>query len=383
MNYRELGNTGLMVSEIGFGGEYLEGKEYPLVERTLTAALDAGMNLIDVFMSEPRVRANIGRAILDRREQVMIQGHFRSVWRDGQYGRTLELDETKAAFDDLLYHMGGYVDIGMLHMVDNDADYEAVMNGPIYEYALACRRAGKVRLLGMSSHNPELALRAVRDEKIQVLLFSLNPAYDLLAPGPEDGPPALAPDLFTQGGDRGMVPVRAELYRACAAAGVGITVMKSLAAGVLLDERRSPFGTAMTVPQCIHYALSRPAVSSVLVGMQRPEEVDGALAYERLDDTDRDYAPVLTSRPRFTLDGKCMYCNHCLPCPAQINIARVNQYLDLAESEGRPSPTLLAHYGDLGPTAAACIHCGACESRCPFGVPVQSRMERAVQVFGR
>lgn len=72
-------------------------------------------------------------------------------------------------------------------------------------------------------------------------------------------------------------PARHNLYRVCEANGVGITVMKSLAAGVLLDEKRSPFGVALNVPQCLHYALTRPAVASVVLGMQTPEEVTEAL----------------------------------------------------------------------------------------------------------
>ena len=69
MIYRELGGTGIAVSEVGFGGEHLEGKESAIVERTVHAALDAGINLFDVFMSEPNVRTNIGRGLAGRRDR--------------------------------------------------------------------------------------------------------------------------------------------------------------------------------------------------------------------------------------------------------------------------------------------------------------------------
>ena len=76
-----------------------------------------------------------------------------------------------------------------------------------------------------------------------------------------------------------------------------------------------------------------------------------------------------------------MYCNHCLPCVMGIDIAAVNKYLDLADQSG-VTPTLQAHYSDLQTTASDCIGCGDCETRCPFGVGIVSRMEKAAKLFG-
>jgi predicted aldo/keto reductase-like oxidoreductase len=175
-------------------------------------------------------------------------------------------------------------------------------------------------------------------------------------------------------------PERVKLYRACEARGVGITVMKSLGAGALLDARRSPFGEALTAPQCIHYALTRPAVASVLVGCKTPEEVREAVAYENTPERERDYAKALHGM-RFSPAGQCMYCNHCLPCPASIDVAQVNKYLDLAEL-GDQNATVRAHYMALSHHAGECIACGSCEANCPFEVPVIQKMEKARQVFG-
>lgn len=383
MLYKNLGNTGMKVSEVGLGCEYLEGMEAEKVHAIIDAALAAGINILDVFMSEPNVRTHIGAALKGRREKVYIQGHFRAVWKGGQYGRTLDLQETKDAFEDLLTRLDTtYMDIGMVHMVDNDSDYEAVFEGEIYQYVRSCKEAGRIRSIGLSTHNVDIALRAVEKGLVDVLLFSLNPAYDMLHDGAE-GPTWLTPDLFTQRSVEGMDPKRSRLYQLCEAKGVGITVMKGLAAGTLLKDETSPFGVAMTVPQCIHYCLTRPAVASVLVGMQSPEEVTAAVAYETLTDAERDYTHILSQKPQFSLKGHCMYCNHCLPCPAQIDIAQVNKYRDLAKSEGAPSPTIKAHYESLAHTGGDCIRCGACESRCPFGVPVMERMAEAATIFGK
>ena len=78
-----------------------------------------------------------------------------------------------------------------------------------------------------------------------------------------------------------------------------------------------------------------------------------------------------------------MYCNHCLPCPARIDIAAVNKYLDLVELDGSPADSVRQHYTALDNTAEACLQCGACEKRCPFTVPVIERMQRAAEIFGK
>lgn len=382
MKYRDLGKSGYKVSEIGLGCEHLEGKEYRIVKSTIDAALDAGINILDCFMSEPEVRSNIGRALAGQRSKVFIQGHFRSVWKNGQYGRTLDIGEVKYFFEDLLSRLGtDYIDIGMVHLVDKKEDFDKIFNGEILEYVIEQKKKGRINLIGLSSHNAAIALQAVKTGLIDVLLFSINPAYDMLT-SEHERPKSLSNDFFDSIGVNGLDPLRPELYKTCESRGVGITSMKTLAAGALLNEKTSPFRRPMTVTQCIHYALTRPAVSSALIGMQSPEEVEDALKYESAPEADRDFSMILTSVPKGSMEGKCVYCNHCLPCASHINIAAVNKYLDLTEMNGSVPPTVNEHYLSLENTASSCVECGICESNCPFNVPVMERMKRAVEVFG-
>lgn len=383
MKMRPLGKTGIMVSEIGLGCEHLQGKPYEQIKSVLDAAEECGINAMDTFMSQMEVRRDIGRALRGRRERFIIQGHIGSVWTDGQYKRSRDLAESKAFFEDYLAKYGtDYIDIGMLHFVDGDEDWEALKDGPLMEYAHDLKRKGTIRAVGMSSHAPLTALKAVRSGLIDVLMFSLNPAYDMLS---ED---CTVDDLFdpaTYDADRlTLNGQRAQLYAECERLGVGITVMKSLGAGTLLSDASSPFGRAFTVPQLMHYALTRPAVASVLAGATTPEQVRAAAAYECTGAQERDYAGVLMNAPKFSLTGRCMYCNHCLPCPKHIDVAQVNKYLDLAFAQKDNVPeSVREHYLTLDHTAGECVECGACEKRCPFAVPVRSRMNQAKKLFGR
>ncbi|MCL1965405.1 MAG: aldo/keto reductase [Firmicutes bacterium] len=382
MNFRPLGASGLTVSEVGLGCEHLQGKELSDIRRVIDAAVSGGVNILDVFMSEPEVRANIGIALKGKRDKVLLQGHIGAGWVDGQYCRTREPARYRHFFEDFMARLQtDTVDIGMLHFVDTRADFDQALANGMLDYACELKAKGVLRATGVSSHDPLVAQQLVETGKIDVLMFSLNPAYDTLPPETDvDGlfkPESYQRDSFT------IVPERLRLYQTCEALGVGITVMKALGAGALLRAESSPYGAAMTVPQCIHYALTRPAVASVLVGCKTAEEVEQALAYAQADDQARDYAATLAESPKFSLAGKCMYCNHCLPCPSHIDIARVNKFLDLAAMDEKVPETVGAHYAALACSASDCIKCGQCEKRCPFGVPVAERMAKAAEVFGR
>ncbi|MDD7771023.1 MAG: hypothetical protein PT947_08755, partial [Suipraeoptans intestinalis] len=88
--------------------------------------------------------------------------------------------------------------------------------------------------------------------------------------------------------------------------------------------------------QCLHYALTRPAVASVMVGYDSTEHVAAAVSYETASDAEKDYASVLAGAPRNAYSGQCTYCGHCAPCPKHIDIAMVNKLYDLAAMAHKP-----------------------------------------------
>ncbi|MBE7042398.1 MAG: aldo/keto reductase [Ruminococcaceae bacterium] len=384
MEYRKLGKTGMEVSAISLGCEHLQGKDYNTIKTVIDAALDCGINFMDVFMSEPQVRTDIGKALEGRRDKVIIQGHIGSCWVDGQYKVSRDMEEITVAFEDLLERLQtDYIDVGFLHFVDKETDWDTLENSEMMQYAISLKEKGVIRAIGMSSHNAVTAKKAVDTGLIDVLMFSLNPAYDLV---PKDRDMT---EIFTEvieGKEQDfsnltLEPARAELYRTCEEKGVAITVMKTLAMGTLLSAERSPLGVALTEAQCIHYALSRPAVSAVMVGMQKISDVENAVRYWEIPESERDHSQILASLGMFNADGRCMYCNHCLPCPSKIDIAAVNKYLDLVELDKMPADTVKEHYAVLENTASACMECGACEKRCPFKVKVIENMRRAATIF--
>ena len=152
--------------------------------------------------------------------------------------------------------------------------------------------------------------------------------------------------------------------------------------GDLLNAELSPAGRALTLFQCLHYALTRPGVASVMSGARNLEELKTSIAYEDAPEAERDYAAALAALPRISWVGHCMYCGHCAPCPVGIDVAGVTKFLNLARAQGEVPETVREHYAVLPHHGGECISCGACERRCPFGVPVLENMRRAAELFG-
>lgn len=84
----------------------------------------------------------------------------------------------------------------------------------------------------------------------------------------------------------------------------------------------------------------------------------------------KDYS-VLGSFASQRAMGKYVYCNHCQPCPAGLDVGLNNKYYDLARN----------HYENLAVKAESCVRCGHCDSQCPFHVIQMARMQEIVGYF--
>ena len=368
MEYRTLPHGGERISAIGLGMGSVHESSDAEIGRMVERALEAGVNFFDGVPSVWRPLAAYGRVLEGVRRDVYLQVHLGAVYETGserKYGWSLSLEKMKRTFaDELRALRTDYADFGFVHCIDEDADLDRFLQDGPWDYLQGLQRSGAVRHLGASTHNPRIARRLVDTGKIDLIMFSVNPAYDYAASSSELS--------------LGAVGERAELYRACERAGVGISVMKAFAGGQLLDAKRSPFKRALTKTQLIQYALDRPAVLTVLPGVRSLADVEEVLTYLDTTPDERDYAVIGEFAPPEAA-GSCVYCNHCLPCPAGIDVGLVNKYYDLA----RAGDALAAeHYRQLSSNAADCLSCGHCESRCPFHVRQESRMEEIAAYFG-
>lgn len=381
MEYRTLGRTGLSVSAIALGCEGFMNKTAEQVCAEMEYAIGHGVNFIDIYSPNPELRSNIGRALAGHRPEFIIQGHLCTTWEDGQYLRTRDVEKTIAAFNDQLERLQtDYLDIGMIHYVDSESDFHEIFDGPILQLALQLKAEGKIRHIGLSSHNPIVARLAAESGLVDVLMFSINPCYDL-QPASEDVEDLWAEQNYEHA-LQNIAPEREALYELCEKNGVAIDVMKVYGGGDLLSETNSPFEKAFSPVQCIEYALTRPGVAAVMIGCKNIEEIQAALDWCDAGKEDKDYASVMTGMDKFSWKGHCMYCGHCAPCSVGIDIASVNKYYNLTVAQGEIPETVREHYKVLPHHASECIGCGQCEANCPFGVQIIESMQMAAERFG-
>jgi predicted aldo/keto reductase-like oxidoreductase len=352
METRRLGKTDLELGVIALGTEHLVEVPRKTVVSVVREAVRRGVNYFDVLFAYPHYQDNFGAAFKGRREKVLISGHLGSALQDGQYRRSRDVGECEELFHDLLRRLAtDYVDVLFLSNCDEPDDYEQIIGGGgLLELGARLRREGKARFIGLSGHQVPVATQAVESGRIDVLMHNVNLA------GHAD-------------------PGRRELYHACAAAGVGLIGMKPFAGGSLLQEGAGPSATPV---QCISYALAQPGVCAVVPGVKNLQELNAALAYLDAAEQVRDFSGVV-GRFRPDLEGQCVYCNHCLPCPAGIDVGKTIRLADTAGGTGAAS--LAAEYARLPAAASECLECGDCVERCPFKVDVLSKMARAVQLF--
>lgn len=181
MKTRRLGKTNLQVSEIGFGGEWLERHPEEESIELIRYASSKGINILDCWMADPKSRDIIGKGIKENRSQWFIQGHIGSTWKDNQYFRTRDMKYVRPAFEDLLKRLQtDYIDLGMIHYIDSEEEWEQIQHSDYMDYVMELKNTGVIRHIGMSSHNPKVAVKAAESGFVEMILFSINPAFDML-----------------------------------------------------------------------------------------------------------------------------------------------------------------------------------------------------------
>lgn len=364
MEYRTLPRGGERIGVIGMGSSVVGEQPEERIIETVRYALDHGVNYFDMAGGHASIFPAYGKALEGRRAEAMLQVHFGADYTSGAYGWTTELEKIRRAVDWQLSQLRtDYIDFGFIHCLDEMSDLEAYERSGALRYVLDMKAQGVVRHIGLSSHVPSLISRVLDMGVVDMVMFSVNPMYD-----------------YGQGEyANGSSEERYALYRRCEKEGVGISVMKPFNGGQLLDARKSPFGRALTPAQCIQYALDKPGVVTVLPGPAGVDELKEILTYFDAADEERDYAAVAALVPDVS-KGRCVYCKHCHPCPAGLDIGLINKYYDLSllgDSLARE------HYMTLSRTARDCVQCGHCNGRCPFHVDQAARMREIEAYFGR
>lgn len=362
MEYRRLPKGKEKISILGLGTSSIQVSGEKEIEEVISAAMENGINFFDMASSEAKPFESYGRTMAGKRKDAYFQIHFGANYETGTYGWTTKLDTIKRSVDWQLHALKtDYIDFGFIHCIDEVSDLHQVEEAGVIRYIQELQRQGVIRHIGLSSHTPELVNRVLDMGILDMLMFSINPGYD-----------------YRHGAyAAGSVGERMALYRRCEKEGVGISVMKAFSGGQLLDAATSPFGQALTEYQCIQYALDKPGVLTVLPGIRGMVDLKRILGFLEAVPEEKDYSILGSFTPQ-DAEGKCVYCNHCKPCPVGLDVGLINKYYDLSLA----GDTLArSHYENLEHGADKCIGCGHCNSRCPFHVDQADRMKKISEYF--
>lgn len=363
MEYRKLPHGNEKISVIGFGTSSIGEEDEQEMIATVKMAMANGINYFDLASGHAKTFEAIGKAVGEKRDQVYYQIHFGANYTTGEYGWTTNLNEIKNSVAwQLKMLKTDHIDFGFIHCLDELSDLEKFKNSGVLDYILSLKKVGVISHIGLSSHTPELVHAVLDLHIIDMLMFSINPAYDY-----HHGDYAI-----------GDTDERMKLYQRCEKEGVAISVMKAFCGGQLLDAEKSPFHEALTETQCIQYALDKPGVVTVLPGVRNREDLKRVLAYLEATPKQKDYTIISSFTPTKAV-GSCVYCKHCHPCPAGLDIALINKYYDLSKLGDELAKD---HYHHLEKKAKDCIGCGHCDMRCPFHVHQSQRMKMIKEYFG-
>ena len=284
MKFRKLGRTGLKVSEIGLGTEYLFRQPKNTVISVINEAIKNGINYFDIVFNVSDYIDNIITAINDYRDEIILTCHLGSVDEDGKVRRTRNTKECERSFLNTLSKFGkGYIDIVNLQFV-KVKEYESIIApGGLLDLAKKLQKEGKARFIGISTHNTTIGQKALKSGHFDMIMNQIN---------------------FVNNGMTG----RKAFLETCRKENIGLVAIKPFAGGKLLQRNRT-VGIAkyqsggislkkkiprdITPIKCLSYTLSQTGVSTTIPGVKNVQELKENLAYLNASEEEKDFTNIL------------------------------------------------------------------------------------------
>jgi len=284
MKFKELGKTGLKVSEIGIGTEFLFRESKETASNVITMAVRNKINYIDILFTVKEYLEKLAYAIKDHRDRLIITGHIGTKDNNGKFQKTRKMEECKLEFLKMLKLLDiDYVDIINIQFVTSKDIPEIYEEGGLYELALSFQEEGKAKFIGLSTHNASIAIQAANNGKFDMIMFPFNLVNHNL-------------------------PLRDELLATCLRKRIGLVAIKPFAAGKLMMRNRTTYiakyqtggisvkrkiPKELTSTLCINYVNSLDGVTVVLAGVKSVEELRENLKYSDLQERKRDFSSMI------------------------------------------------------------------------------------------
>ena len=320
-----LGTTGITVERNAFGCLPIQRVSKQEAVALLRRAYEGGMRFFDTARMYSDSEEKVGEAFAGMRDKVYIATK--------SHAKTGE--ELRAHLAQSLANLQtDYIDLYQFHQATT-----CIRPGDgtgLYEAALEAKEQGKIRHIGITTHRFQVALDAIASGLYETLQFP-----------------------FCYLADEKDIAV----VEACAKAGMGFIAMKALSGGLLTNA-------AACAAWLAQYEHVLP-----IWGIQRPEELEEFLSFVDQPPTLTDELAAVVERDRAQLQGEfCRGCGYCMPCPVGIeinNCARMSLMIRRAPTAAWTDEKGRARMDKI----KDCIKCGACKSKCPYGLDTPKLLE--------
>ena len=319
MDKIRLGRTELMVTACSFGALPVQRRSVDDAVKLLRKAYDGGINYFDTANMYTDSEMKLGLALSDVRHDIII-----STKSGGKDKATV----TAHIENSLRMLKTDYIDLFQFHnpasmpLPDDD-------DGP-FAAALEAKRKGYIRHIGITNHRLDRANRCIESGLFETMQFP----FSYIGSDEEIG-----------------------LASKCKQADMGFIAMKGLAGGMLTNAKA-----------CMNFIKQFDNVVPIW-GIQTEEELDEWLRLEKEGDFKlNDELKAVIEHDRKELCGNfCRSCGYCLPCPAGIDIPQAAR-MDRLLRRSPYGPYMTKEYHEKMHLIDNCLHCGACASRCPYGL---------------
>lgn len=322
MEYTNLGNTGLKVSRLGFGGIPIQRITQEEATALIRKLPEYGINYIDTARGYTVSEEYLGIAMEGIRDKFVLATKSMARTREAME-KDIETSLKNLRTD--------HIDLYQVHNAPPAQMKIVTGEGGALEALLEAKAAGKIGHIGITAHEVATFEMALDMDWVETIMFPYN-FVELQA---------------------------ADLIRKCAEKGKGFICMKPLAGGAIENA-----------PLAMRFIASNKYITVNIPGMANEDELkqNVAAACDPAPLSEDDLREVQNIRD--TLGNQfCRRCNYCQPCTMGINISfcfTINGYL----TRYGLKDWAIGRYKGMAVEPNACIECGMCESRCPYHLPI-------------
>lgn len=331
-----LGRTNMVVSRLGFGGIPIQRLSEDGAVAVVKRCLDLGVTFLDTANGYTTSEERIGKAIRGRRDGLVLATKSGARNREDME-KHLKLSLKRLDVD--------FIDLYQFHGVNDFESLDAVLApGGLLSFAQEAQKAGLIKHIGITSHQIDVAKKAVQTNRFETVMFPFN---------------FVTPEADT------------ELLPLCRQHDVGFIDMKPLAGG-MVDNATIAFKYLLGFPEVV-----------MIPGIEKIEEIE-EIAAVFAGPTEMTPAELREMEKIKSELGTrfCHRCDYCQPCTSQIPISAVLS----GRSFAKRLPPEGFFGGFVAPSMAKvadCTDCGQCEERCPYHLPIREMIKEQAEWYAQ